>query len=426
MPLISSVASKQLTVNDPYQHKERIVVRLGSLPAAACSRGSGPYNTNEGSALTISFNTTNISAGTVLRWRILDRPEDFSINTGLFTITGNTSTFVIIPIADQVTEGSETFRIQVEKLSGSVMLVTPDYTINNDTTSGDQIYTGSTGGGATTYTWICPVGVTSVSVVCVGGGGAAASTITNPGNNNAARGAGGGGLGWKNDIAVIPGNSYTVQVGNGGTGATAAGTSFFISEATVAGRGGQSPLSGGAGGTFVGDGGGNGGAGGTGVNPADYSTTSTQFGGGGGAGGYSGNGGTGGNASNGSGSAGSGGGGGGGGAWTNNGVGFGAAGGGGVGRNGVGSNGTGGPGGTGPDQGPTVGGGGGSGGANGNSAANGGGNPYGANGGSYGGGACSGGVGSGYSHGGEGVVRIIWSGANDPTRSFPSNAQALP
>ena len=29
---------------------------------------------------------------------------------------------------------------------------------------------------------------------------------------------GGGGLGWKNNIAVVPGQSYTVQVGAGGAG----------------------------------------------------------------------------------------------------------------------------------------------------------------------------------------------------------------
>lgn len=38
-------------------------------------------------------------------------------------------------------------------------------------------------------------------------------------------GGGGGGLGWKNNISVMPGNSYTVVVGGGGgTGANGAGT----------------------------------------------------------------------------------------------------------------------------------------------------------------------------------------------------------
>jgi hypothetical protein len=134
--------------------------------------------------------------------------------------------------------------------------------------AGQQAYTT-----AGTYSWTCPYGVTAVSVVCVGGG---ASGYWNN------RSGGGGGLGWKNNIAVVPGNTYTVVVGAAGpTGSSAntqgAGDSYFISTLTVKGGGG-SPLSSGTnGGTYVGDGGGNGGSGGNA---------------GGGAGGYSGNGGT--------------------------------------------------------------------------------------------------------------------------------------
>lgn len=164
-----------------------------------------------------------------------------------------------------------------------------------------------------TYTWIAPSGVTSVSVVCVGGGG-----------GTSYGGGGGGGLGYKNNIAVTPGASYTVVVGAGGEGpspavtdsATSGGDSWFISSSTVKGGGGGAgrlfnsgtTSSGGAGGTYVGDGGGNGGAGGAGLN-------SYGGAGNGGAGGYSGAGGAGGEASSSAdsnGSAGSGGGGGGG------------------------------------------------------------------------------------------------------------------
>jgi hypothetical protein len=117
---------------------------------------------------------------------------------------------------------------------------------------------------AGTYTWIAPVGVTSVCVVAIGGGGV--------------RGA--GGLGYKNNIAVTPGQSYTVQVGFGEYNASPSVTStdsFFINTSTV--RGGRG--TGATGGTFTGDGGGNGGTGNFGSNSG---------GSGGGAGGYSGNG----------------------------------------------------------------------------------------------------------------------------------------
>jgi hypothetical protein len=131
-----------------------------------------------------------------------------------------------------------------------------------------------------TYTWVCPAGVTAVSVVCIGGGGG--------GYNGWANAAGsGGGLGWKNNISVSPGGSYTVAVGDGGTkNGNVGAASYFISTSVVAGFGGGNATSGGDtngpnknvyGGGWVGDGGGAGG--------------NASYAGGGGAGGYTGNGG---------------------------------------------------------------------------------------------------------------------------------------
>ena len=137
-----------------------------------------------------------------------------------------------------------------------------------------------------THTWICPPGVYQVSAVCVGGGGAG------NGDNQSGSGgaAGGGGLGWKNNIPVTPGQSYTLEVGSAATGGSGndGGDSYFINATTVKGGGGQGSTNtnGQPGGTYVGDGGGNGGAGGAGG--------STYEGGGGGAGGYTGSGGAGG------------------------------------------------------------------------------------------------------------------------------------
>jgi hypothetical protein len=150
-----------------------------------------------------------------------------------------------------------------------------------------------------TYSWTCPDGVTSVSVVCVGGGGAYTDTA-------AAAGAGGG-LGYRNDYSVTPGNSYTVVVGRGagpgqqgGQRLGMSGTdSYFVNSSNVKGGGGGGGTSTNYGGTYTGSGGGNGG------------DATSQYGGGG-AGGYSGNGGDGATGSNTAGSSGSGGGGGGG------------------------------------------------------------------------------------------------------------------
>ena len=159
-----------------------------------------------------------------------------------------------------------------------------------------------------TYSFVCPIGITSVSVVCIGGGGQGGNStgLDSPGG-------GGGGLGYKNNIPVTAGQYYTVVVGesesafkvlsdNGVDGSD----SYFISKTTVAGfggKGGQTGGNAGVGGTYFGDGGGNGGAGGA---------ANSLQGGGGGAGGYSGNGGDGLSSASGSSGAGTGGAGGGG------------------------------------------------------------------------------------------------------------------
>ena len=133
---------------------------------------------------------------------------------------------------------------------------------------------------AGTYSWTAPAGVTSISVVCVGGGAGGCGSLV---------GGGGGGLGYKNNITVSPGSSYTVVVGAGGTGTDdpyptnwpEGGDSYFISATTVKGGGGgttSGSYTSRDGGDYFGDGGGNGG----------FATT---FGAGGGAGGYSGDGG---------------------------------------------------------------------------------------------------------------------------------------
>lgn len=214
-----------------------------------------------------------------------------------------------------------------------------------------------------TYSWTAPAGVTSVSVVAVG-----------PGNASDA-----GALAYKNNITVIPGNSYTVVVGAGGTTTN----SYFNSIPTVSA--GNTT-------TRVGDGGGNGGLGGQGAS---------------GAGGYSGNGANGVTTPGGGNLVGnnapSGGGGGSGASYWNGGsIAYGGSGGG-VGLFGEGASGLGG---TGTGEG-------GKGGSGGTDGGNG--TRIGTTPGLYGGGAGSGDSGS--NSAGSGACRIIWPGN---TRYFPA------
>jgi hypothetical protein len=233
-----------------------------------------------------------------------------------------------------------------------------------------------------TYTWVAPAGVTSVCVVCVGGGSY----------------KGAGGLGWKNDIVVVPGNSYSVRVGTASPFAGSNGqSSFFINDATVSGGGGVWQ---GSGGTYVGTGGGNGGG-------------SSGTLGAGGAGGYTGNGAAAPSSYNANGSAGSGGGGGSGSLINDSGVTFWGGGGGGVGILGQGANGV-----AGLISGLSAGGGGG--GSNGGTGDTGSSSETPGNGGLYGGAG-----GGGYNDvsaeetptlGARGAVRIIWGAG----RAFPA------
>ena len=159
-------------------------------------------------------------------------------------------------------------------------------------TTGDAVYTLPG-----TYTWTCPPGVSSISVVCVGGGSAGYGPWTGT------YGGSGGGLGYKNNYPVSPGSTYTVRVGAGGSTNAYGQDSYFVGRGTVCGYGGgtgtagygetgQGPNANGYGGGYTGDGGGAGGnyTGYAGAGAGGYTNqggnTNAYGSGGGGAGGY--------------------------------------------------------------------------------------------------------------------------------------------
>jgi subtilisin-like proprotein convertase family protein len=75
-----------------------------------------------------------------------------------------------------------------------------------------------TSNSTTAITWVAPCGVTSVTVECYGSGGGGGSSA----NTNAAGGSGGGGGAYSmSTLAVIPGNTYYLKVGEIGTGGPA-------------------------------------------------------------------------------------------------------------------------------------------------------------------------------------------------------------
>jgi len=104
-----------------------------------------------------------------------------------------------------------------------------------------------------TFTWTAPAGVTTITAEAWGGG--AGGGGVNDSMVQASGGGGGGAYAKKNSITVIPGNTYTVVVGAGGTDSVAGTDSYFINTNTVLAKGGKKGI--------VGFEGGSGGAGGS-------------------------------------------------------------------------------------------------------------------------------------------------------------------
>lgn len=333
----------------------------------------GTATSASGTSVSVTFTAPScVGGGAISSYKA------YCTTTGTNIATGASSPLVVTGLT---TGTAYTFRVSATNAFGPSY---PSAASNSATPSaiGQDAYTT-----AGCYTWVAPAGVTSVSAVAVGGGGyiAVASLLFH--------GGGGGALAYANNIAVTPGNSYTVSVGAGGlTYGNDGGTSYFINTSTVSALGGGSAIGGGLGGTVQAGTGGSGGKGGAASGGCYYWAA------GGGAGGYAGAGGAGANSNDTNGGAGSGGGAGGGygvsGAFGSSG------GGGGVGILGQGSSGAGGT------VGANRGGGGGSGGTAGYPT---------------GGTACtcSGryGGGAGREKGTRGAVRIIYPGT---TRQFPS------
>lgn len=241
----------------------------------------------EGMMVSVYIIATDAEVGSIVPYTITGiSQEDLSYGnlTGTFTIDEQGfGQIALVTAKDGATEGVEVLTLTLDNAPDvSISISIQDTSVGS---SGEVLY--EIPG---TYNWVCPPGVTSVSVVAIGGGGMGAYFY-----NDAASctGGGGGGLGYVNNFSVIPGVGYTVVVGRGSTTSTTSYTStgitsYFNSSAICAGQGGlggswvySGSVSGGQGGYGIGHGVGKGGNGGTIQNGVDY-----YFGGGGGAGGY--------------------------------------------------------------------------------------------------------------------------------------------
>jgi hypothetical protein len=97
---------------------------------------ASPTVIDEGSSGTFNLATTNVANGTTLYWTITNITTTntrFSATSGSFTISSNAGVFYVTPIADNLTEGSTTFSVNVRtgSTSGTVVSTSPSITIND-------------------------------------------------------------------------------------------------------------------------------------------------------------------------------------------------------------------------------------------------------------------------------------------------------
>ena len=225
-----------------------------------------PYTSvTEGNSTPVVALTNGVSNGTVLYWTIVNGSTtnaDFTIPFGSVTINSGSGQIDITPVSDGLTDGGETFTVQLRtgSTSGSVVATSGIITIN-DPSAGSYLYyfaypeltTGPH------YFTVLP-GMTSIDLVMTGGGGAGGSGIYT-GSGSSVAGAGGGGGGQVRQItgySVTPGEILTISIGAGGSGLTgsAGGISSIqgnsgatLYQAEGGGYGSSTVSSGGVGGT---------------------------------------------------------------------------------------------------------------------------------------------------------------------------------
>jgi len=101
-----------------------------------------PSSINEGSSGTFNVTTTNVANATTLYWTVgggASRVADFSANTGSFSITSGAGSFSVTPASDSLTEGTETFQVQLrtDNIGGTIVATSANVTINDTSTSSD-------------------------------------------------------------------------------------------------------------------------------------------------------------------------------------------------------------------------------------------------------------------------------------------------
>jgi hypothetical protein len=105
---------------------------LGKSSAPTYSWGTYPSSIDEGTYGTFNINTTNVPNGTQLRWQAVNLSgSDAPVVANQFGITSNTGSFTITIRADNLTEGTEYFTVEVYTLGGTLVLTSNTIAIND-------------------------------------------------------------------------------------------------------------------------------------------------------------------------------------------------------------------------------------------------------------------------------------------------------
>ena len=112
-------------------------ITLPTTPTPSYSVSTSANTVSEGNSVTFTVTTTNVINGTNLYWTTTGTVANVdltgNVNSGSFTITNSTGNVVITPSNDTLTEGSETFALQIrtDSISGTVVATSANVTISD-------------------------------------------------------------------------------------------------------------------------------------------------------------------------------------------------------------------------------------------------------------------------------------------------------
>ena len=108
-------------------------------PIPTYSFTSIPTALDEGATGICTIATENVNDGDILYWSTTN-PGDFNPNSGSFSITSSEGTFSFGPLNDYLTEGVETFELQIRTGSTAGAIVTTSNSITINDTSRTPTY----------------------------------------------------------------------------------------------------------------------------------------------------------------------------------------------------------------------------------------------------------------------------------------------